>query len=119
MSSMPDGRAAHHPLLSWSGPRGTEAGDDRRAGPPRSEESPTWQIVCCRLDCFHPSPAGPCHQRPAPSPCLRVPAHSSEGAPLPIQNLRQVLAVLVDVLLVLDQLVLELPLHVEALVAGL
>ena len=35
----------------------------RRAGPPRSGESPAWQIVCCRLDYFHPSPAGPCSRR--------------------------------------------------------
>ena len=40
-------------------------------------------------------------------------------APFPIPNFRQVLAVLVDGLLALDQLVLELLLQVAALVAGL
>ena len=40
-------------------------------------------------------------------------------APHPVTNLRQVLAVFVDVVLVLDQLVLELLLQVDALVASL
>jgi hypothetical protein len=39
--------------------------------------------------------------------------------PLPVPDFRQVLAVLVDVVLVLDKLVLELLSHIDALVAGL
>ena len=40
-------------------------------------------------------------------------------APLPVSNLRHIFAIFVDVLLVLDQLVFELLLQVDALVAGL
>src|ERR1700732_3101335 len=40
-------------------------------------------------------------------------------APLPVADFRQVLAAFVDVLLVLDQLVLELLLQVDALVTSL
>ena len=40
-------------------------------------------------------------------------------APLPVPDFGHVLAVLVDVLLVLDKLILELLLQVDALVAGL
>ncbi len=43
----------------------------------------------------------------------------SVRSPLPVANLRHVLAVLVDVLLVLDQLVFQLLFQVDALVAGL
>jgi hypothetical protein len=32
-------------------------------------ETKNWQIACCRLGCFHPSPAIPCRRRPAPSRC--------------------------------------------------
>src|SRR5579871_4767178 len=46
------------------------------------------------------------------------PLRSDGSAPFPVPNLRQVLAVLVDVLLVLDQLVLELLLQVDAFFAG-
>src|SRR5450759_2227370 len=41
------------------------------------------------------------------------------GSPLPVPNLRQILAVRVDVLLVLDELVLELLLQMKALLACL
>jgi len=46
-------------------------------------------------------------------------AHSFWVVPFPVPDFRHVLAVLVDVLLVLDELVLELLLQVDALVAGL
>jgi len=39
--------------------------------------------------------------------------------PLPVPDLRQILAVLVDVLFMLDELILELLLEVDAPVAGL
>jgi len=44
---------------------------------------------------------------------------SAFRAPMPMADFRQILAVLVDVLLVLDQLILELLLEVDALVACL
>ena len=48
-----------------------------------------------------------------------VPIEIVSQVPLPMADFRQVFAVFVDVLLVLDQLVLELLLQVDALVAGL
>jgi hypothetical protein len=71
-----------------------------------------------------PTPAGDATSGDAGFTCSSTPiitdtAIAASSFPFPIPNLRHVLAVLVDVLLVLDQLVLELLLQVGAVVAGL
>src|ERR1039458_2367824 len=84
----------------------------------------TWMTNCTGsasraelLCCLTPSAVS---VEPAPyfSRCLSAVAHSFGVAPFPIPNLRHVFAVLVDVLLVLDQFVLELLLQVDAFVAS-
>src|ERR1039458_9098085 len=49
----------------------------------------------------------------------RFPLRRFVPTPLPVPDLRQVLTVFINVLLMLDELVLELLLQVDALVAGL
>ncbi len=70
--------------------------------------------------CDHRHQRGWVSLEPTPS-CARArnQERPSNAAPLPVANLRQVLAVLADVLLVLDELVLELLLQVDAPVARL
>ena len=62
------------------------------------------------------------HDRPSASCILQT--DREDGlfpfcAPFPVPNLRQVLAVFIDVFLALDEIVLELLLQVDALVARL
>ena len=62
------------------------------------------------------------HERPSASCILQTGREDGSFpfcAPFPVPNLRQVLAVFIDVFLVLDELVLELLLQVDALVARL
>ena len=66
---------------------------------------PTGPGVVMRSDYSHPSPADPCPWQPFSPRYLWALAYSLGDAPLPVADFRQVLAVLVDVVLVLDELV--------------
>src|ERR1039457_1251203 len=67
----------------------------KHAVSPRSGQYPALQIVCCRLDYFHPSPAGLCHRRPESLWYLLAFVDSFGFAPLAVPDFRHILAIIV------------------------
>ena len=85
---------------------------DRRAA--SVWECPGLQSVCCRCRCSHSWRAGRGPRQPGPTPSPPARTGSCGRAPHPVADLGQVLAVLVDVVFVLDQLIPHLLLQVRA-----
>src|ERR1700678_108850 len=82
----------------------------------------TWSVeyqaprtAYCTWDCSHPSRAILCLCRRAPAPFSSVALNSLGDAPLPVADFRQILAVVINVMFVLDKFVLHHLLEIGAL----